>query len=218
MRKLRILLFGVFHIAFLALLLACSPVQGDGASAMPSRPAAASVPGGAPHTAAPTAMANAPTATPPPGWHVFAGDKVPVSLYYPAQWVVSSTGDDGVEIHSESGLAWLEIDRIDGANAGPGGVSYTAGAKPDTMGPTLISTLREDGAFDDLSSLMARGGQTILITQGHDDRVNENVVIGLLVLSDHALIAIGHQGGDSADWDGTLKPLYWQIIQSIQAP
>lgn len=122
--------------------------------------------------------------------------------------------DHHIEIRPATGFAWVEIDQIDATHPGPMGSAYNPHADVAASEQTLLSALREDGSYGDPVILSTRGGLPVWTVTGHNDPFDDDVVIGLQVLGDHALLVIGHQGDTPDDWE-SLKQMYLLMLQSL---
>ncbi len=205
-------IFTVVPLLMLTLLvLACNIIQPAPGTVTDAPPQAGNIASPPALTAAPTLL---PTPAVPADWVAFSSQTPPLSVYHPTDWSPTVIDDHQVELRPAAGYAWMEISLIDSTNPGPAGVAFSPGADTAPFMSSLLVALREDGTFDEPIQLPTRSGQSAWVITGHNDRFDDNAVIGVLVFPDHALLMIGHQGDTSEDWSG-LKAAYEHIIQSV---
>jgi hypothetical protein len=171
------------------------------------------VPGGSTETTAPEVTAM-PTPLPAPvGWIAYVGDAPVVSFYYPPDWTAAALDDHHVEIRPATGFAWMEINLIDATHSGPTANTFGPDTDIDAFNQSLLVALREDGTYAEPVKLPTRGGSPAWVVTGHNDRFEDDVVVGVVGSGDHALLMIGHRGDAQEDWP-TLQATYQQVIQS----
>lgn len=219
-------------LALFALILAASACNAPFASTpAASRPGSATDPPSLPPDQ-PTMSATAPTGddqeTPPggsmpsptalvlpEGWLEHRSETLNLSFYHPQDWMPVPVNEFKLDVRDPASFAWAEINHVDQTNAADWSLPYTLAMSAEKILDILVEAAREDGTFDDPHHVVTRDGRTAWATQGVYDILEENLFIGVIGYSTHAVVVLGHDTGEPGDWQTRLLPVYQTLFESI---